>query len=297
MTKFNICLTKTLKKCDKCTKLTAVFQNNMEWNLKDKTLNIAFLKEPFLFNNSPIDPEFTLNKANWFKKIIEDYFITPKLINFSIQWDTSLEKSDIRISFVSSLGAWSIVGVGAQTTPKNESTMNIGWLDDNNNYDFKEAKNTGIVIIHEFGHLLGLLHEHSRPNVTSLNWNKQYVYDTLKGPPNYWTQEDCDEQILTPFELNSFNGSKYDPLSCMHYYFPPEFFNDPKPNLQHVTKMSLLDIETIKQKYPQGDKIPTSIGQIYGKNQFIFTPFLTILIIIGIIIFAYIIITYIKSKI
>ena len=302
MKKFNVCLTKTVKKCDKCTKLTAAFQNNMEWHLQDKILNIAFLKKPFLYNGSYIDPEFTLHKANWFKKIIEDNFITPKLINFSIKWDTSTEESDIRVSFVNSAGAWAIVGVGAKNTPKNESTMNIGWLDDDTDYDFPSAKNTGIVIIHEFGHLLGLLHEHSRPDVyhdttnptnwKPLNWNTQYIYDSLGGPPNNWSKEDCDTQIIIPFEINSFNGSVYDPLSCMHYYFQPEFFNDPKPKLTHITKLSILDIKTIKNKYPQGKKIPESIGTIVNINHIQKNPFLTILIIIGISMLLFIIIKY-----
>ena len=39
---------------------------------------------------------------------------------------------------------------------------------------------------HEFGHLLGMIHEHQNPSSNPIQWNKQAVVKALSGPPNNW---------------------------------------------------------------------------------------------------------------
>ena len=237
--------------------LRAAFLNNIQWPAK-KILKVGFFKGYFMYNNEPVDSEYTVDKAKWVKSTVEKYFLNTGLINLSFVWDVPLETSDIRISFNKNMGAWSELGNNALNVDKNTPTMNLGWLDTTEDYDFTEASGKATVVIHEFGHCLGLIHEHSRSDA-NLDWNKPYVTKLLGGPPNNWSPSMCDENIFNAYNLDQFNGSEYDSKSIMHYYFENAFFNKPV-NLPHNTELSNLDKEYIQLKYPGGGG--KSIGEI-----------------------------------
>ena len=59
--------------------------------------------------------------------------------------------AEIRITFDPNDGAWSYVGTDCRDIPSNEATMNLGFLD-------------GGTAAHEFGHAIGLAHEHQNPD-------------------------------------------------------------------------------------------------------------------------------------
>ena len=239
----------------------AAFLNDVEWPSKS-TIKVGFFKKKFVFNNESLDPEFSVDKANFVKSTIEKYFIKPELINLSFIWDTPLKDSDIRITFVKALGSFSELGIQAKDTPKDKPTMNLGWLDNDIDFDKEELKGTGAVVIHEFGHFLGLIHEHSRGDA-SLTWNKELIIKEVGAPPNSWTPKECEEQIFTAYDKSKFNGSEYDADSIMHYYFPSKYF-DPPVELKVIKEMSKLDKEYITKKYPGGGC--TSTGDINGEN-------------------------------
>jgi serralysin len=54
------------------------------------------------------------------------------------------------------------------------------------------------VVVHEFGHALGCIHEHQSPT-EHLHWDKQAVYDEFTGPPNNWSEADIDSNILEKY--------------------------------------------------------------------------------------------------
>jgi len=90
------------------------------------------------------------------------------------------DAAEIRISFSFQAGkSWSYLGKFAQKIPKDEPTMNFGWLTDVSSEE--EIKK---VVLHEFGHALGLVHEHQHPR-SKIQWNKANIEKAFANlPPN-----------------------------------------------------------------------------------------------------------------
>ena len=69
-------------------------------------------------------------------------------------------KATIRITFDPASGSWSYVGNEVALIKSNEATMNLGWIGSSSTTITADEKG---VILHEFGHTLGLMHEHQSP--------------------------------------------------------------------------------------------------------------------------------------
>lgn len=114
--------------------------------------------------------------------------------------------ADIRIDFNSGDGAWSYVGTDCRSIPANQPTMNLGFLD-------------GGTAAHEFGHAIGLAHEHQNP-AGGIQWNEAVVLRELSGPPNFWDEATIRHNVLRKYGVNQINGTKFDSDSIMLYFFP-----------------------------------------------------------------------------
>ncbi|MFG1379136.1 hypothetical protein [Xanthobacter autotrophicus] len=100
--------------------------------------------------------------------------------DFWIDPDVDPGPADIRVSFVQDGSSWSVLGTTARQIARDEPTMNFGWLTE----ELAEDKARS-VILHEFGHALGLIHEHQNPHVP-VAWDVDAVVRDLSGPPNNW---------------------------------------------------------------------------------------------------------------
>jgi hypothetical protein len=71
------------------------------------------------------------------------------------------------------------------------------------------------VVLHEFGHVLGLQHETGNP-ASTIEWDRPAVYKDLQGPPNYWTRQTIDTVFFAIWPPGYFPVHKvFDPNSIM----------------------------------------------------------------------------------
>jgi hypothetical protein len=117
--------------------------------------------------------------------------------------------AEIRISFDPNDGAWSYVGTDCRDIPLNEATMNLGFLD-------------GGTCAHEWGHALGLAHEHQNP-AGGILWNEDVVIREMAKSPNFWDAETTRHNILQRYRADQVNGTSFDPQSVMLYFFPADW--------------------------------------------------------------------------
>jgi hypothetical protein len=170
-----------------------------------------------------------------------------EVANVTFKYVKSGEKSDIRIAFQAG-GSWSYVGKQA-THPKLASrpTMNFGWLSDQ-----LEENNYKRVVLHEFGHALGLIHEHQSPS-GNFQWNTDALKKEFgKGTKNNWSDKYIEDNIVTKAHKDSTNYGAFDKNSIMLYWFDPKLVTNGSEAIgigQHNYDLSQEDIRFIASQY------------------------------------------------
>ncbi|MEO6325213.1 MAG: M12 family metallopeptidase [Thermoanaerobaculia bacterium] len=141
-----------------------------------------------------------------------------KHANINFAW-VDAEPSHVRIAFIEGAGSWSYVGTDAKRISDSKPTMNLGWLTPETDDDEYSR-----VVLHEFGHALGCIHEHQHP-AGGIVWNKPEVYKYYKEHDG-WSKEDVDEQIFARYDADLLVLTKAaDPQSIMMYPIPSGFAN------------------------------------------------------------------------
>jgi serralysin len=139
----------------------------------------------------------------------------------NLQWQFGDDPdADIRVAFEQGNGSWSYLGTMCQQIPAPEPTMNYGWLTPDSNDDELHR-----VVAHEFGHALGLIHEHQNPD-TPIDWNRAAVIADLSGPPNNWDEATIESNMFKRYDPSEVSTTPTDRLSIMMYPIPASWTND-----------------------------------------------------------------------
>lgn len=220
-------------------------------------------------------------------------------------------ETDIRIKLGKGFGHNSLVGTESRFRNQNEQTMNFDTLgfvdveyykaafkkkgmlppytfqqfmasikDDPNHWLEKELKR---VVMHEFGHAIGLLHEQSYPG--KVNWKKtDSVYKYYRDTQG-WDKAKVDFNVFEMSNQFYTNGTAYDPKSIMHYSIAAWQTTDGFSMTDNY-ELSSGDKSIISALYPKGKKesdlsVPkvdvTNVGQLkvvsdLTRNGLVITP-------------------------
>jgi hypothetical protein len=174
------------------------------------------------------------------------------LANLTLGFVTS-GAAQIRISFAEQGFSWSTVGTDAVTVAATKPTMNYGWLEPDTS--LREYQR---VVRHEFGHALGMIHEHQNPAAQGqIPWDKPkvYAYYAQQG----WSKDDVDFNIFQLYTEDSTNHTAFDPTSIMEYAVP-DSLTVGSYAIGWNTEFSPTDVEFMKRQYPKNAPSMTELS-------------------------------------
>ena len=204
----------------------AALLNEARWNVT--RLNVAFLE-----GDPGLQQRVLAVAREW---------TGPDMANLQFA-ETSDSQGDIRVAFQQGNGSWSYLGTHAQHIDAGEPTMNFGWLTPESSDDDVRR-----VVLHEFGHAIGLIHEHQNPQ-KPIDWNRAAVVADLSGPPNNWDEATIEHNIFHKYDAQQVTGTDTDSSSIMMYPIPEAWTLDGfSAGLN--SGLSATDKEFIRSAYP-----------------------------------------------
>ncbi|MDP4573242.1 hypothetical protein Q8O96_29670 [Pseudomonas sp. LPH60] len=129
------------------------------------------------------------------------------------------------------------------------------------------------IIRHEFGHALGLLHEHQNPSLKcqdEIIWQgKGNVYEYFAGPPNHWSASQVQRNLGFIQDTDpDYQQGQPDPRSIMMYSLPENIFKNGKSSKCYVAvnyNISNKDKQIIASIYPTISQ--TQVAQLSADEQ------------------------------
>lgn len=125
--------------------------------------------------------------------------------------------ADVRVTFLQA-GNWSHPGNYCLDVPEPLPTMCLSAVQ-------SESRLADVrrVVLHEFGHACGYLHEQQSPNA-AIPWDVPAVYAYFEE--RGWDKYMVDSQVLVTMPPMVAEAGSYDERSVMHYIFPAELMLD-----------------------------------------------------------------------
>jgi hypothetical protein len=167
--------------------------------------------------------------------------------------DTPDTEMQIRIGFNDKLGWWSAIGSDSVISiPQDQQTMNLAHFATVTAATWKDEHS--LIVRHEFGHALALMHEHQNPSAPceeEYDWDK--LYKVLGEGENGWPKEVTDFNMRR-LDPKHFPATAFDKRSIMLYQFPADFYKAGEKaecySAEVNIAMSTGDLELIRALYP-----------------------------------------------
>lgn len=159
--------------------------------------------------------------------------------NLRFSWRADTTDTLVRISF-RGRGRWSVIGTGCKQRPPGRPTMNLGGLT-------KASPDAEVrrATLHEFGHVLGMVHEHSLADA-GIEWNHAAVYADLEDG---WSRAEIDANIFAVAAAGEHNTAAFDRNSIMVYPIKPHWTRNGFSS-DYNLDLSPNDIAFIRSQYP-----------------------------------------------
>jgi hypothetical protein len=138
-----------------------------------------------------------------------------KHANIQFQFVGDAKQAEVRIAFRPG-GSWSLLGTDALTAPADQETMNFGWLGPDS-----DEPTYSSVVLHEFGHMLGLVHEHMFPGPEGIKWDREKAYEYY-GETQGWDRAMVDAQVLNVYTGRDASMTARPDLNSIMMYPIPE---------------------------------------------------------------------------
>lgn len=176
-----------------------------------------------------------------------------RVLKYASQWSehanitfhevTPHDAPDIRVTFKGN-GHWSRIGIDSLSEPGSPS-MSLLITDASSDEDVRR------VSLHEFGHAIGLAHEHQLPSSAAIGWVDSEVEKYYGGPPNCWTHKQIEDNVLKHYNPEYFKlqYTKFDAASIMCYPIPKGLARNVVVGWN--TTLSQTDIDFITKWYPK----------------------------------------------
>jgi hypothetical protein len=162
--------------------------------------------------------------------------------NVSFDFEAKPDDSDVRLSFKDPAMSYSYIGTDALAVPKDEPTIVLGAIARDNAPDREST------ILHEFGHVLGLVHEYATP-AGEKRINFAVVYPKAAKDMG-WTKAAVDHNFRQSSKTpDAYDNKPFDPDSVMMARLPSDWFNPPL-QIGARTGLSAGDRALIARLYP-----------------------------------------------
>jgi hypothetical protein len=191
-----------------------------------------------------------------------------EVCDLTFEETNSIQDSHIRVGFNPRLGHSSYVGLEAENR-KGFQTMNLAMTPSTITSDYNMS-----VILHEFGHAMGMVHEHSSPGSTlDFNPDIQVLINYYSGKFNERPEETA--QLVQDNVLKRYNNttitkfSTFDPASIMIYTIPAAVLANNHPGVQANLRLSETDKRFAREVYgpPRNGTTTTTPGTQPVVNQ------------------------------
>lgn len=273
-----ICLEKTIDNKNKFSlsqQDRAIFYKSKLWPI-GSTITIGFLETPLpgfeitnfykdsLDENGNIiifDPlqqyiintysSFTYNDITDMIRRIVIERIRP-IVNLNLVFIDNPFQANVRISFKQNLGSYSYIGQDCLKIPEISPTMNFGWFD------------VGTVL-HEFGHVIGMVHEHQSPYINPIQWDKDKLYTWALNKLG-WNEIQVNQQIIDKYNYTQLNGTVFDRQSIMLYFISNDLtLNNSGTKVNN--RLSPYDVLYMNSIYPGSKQTPKEFYlDVYKEN-------------------------------